>query len=227
MGKSFGAGATVALALLSGGASACAARFAAPATPPDPSRTMGVVTDVCDEDPMEHVDFAVREIAPFRIRYLPGTAAERDLVGIAETRRKALQNITRALHVDEPRTLELSFAPNPLAAMAHKIKGGGASPWGGRVMALYLEHPNTYERQRFGHELTHVVGFHLDPDHREHLPIVVEGLAELLDQSGREPHRTFADVLRARGIAPRDAVMLGDRDVEDVDYPKAHSFVGT
>jgi hypothetical protein len=188
---------------------------AAPTPPPAPLVTMRC----SDATAMPEAKF---DEGDFRVHAIPGTDADRDRKEIAGRRKKAIAEISARLDVTEDRIVELWLSPNRAAAAAHGLSAGQTRR--ARVEVLYLGAPESYERLRYGHEMTHVVTQNLDHD-RRHLPLVDEGVAEVFDQSGRDLHRAFAQIIRADGKTVDEALVTPADESTSVKYPKAGSFM--
>lgn len=184
-----------------------------------------LITDLCDDDPMINIDFVSQYSGSFNLYYLPGTPAERDREVILSKRNYALEVISTALKIKETRIIDIYMSPNRLAAEAHNVKSGVAFPWKGRIEVLYLDDPQTYERSRFGHEVTHVLAYNLDPHHLYHLKLIDEGLAEIFDQSGRNYHQAFVQECMAYKSELASEILLNKDDIYVYSYPKAASFI--
>jgi len=178
-----------------------------------------------DSDPMTDVELIVRDHGRFRVAYLPGTAAERDIDHLVKLREEAMVKIMATLGVVENRKLMLTLSPSRAAAEAHGVAGGRTDPATGNMEVLYLPDEDTYEHQRYGHELTHAIIHGLDPDHDGHLKLVDEGIAELFDQSGRDLHADFVQDMRMHGEALEKGTEIDDADARVESYPKAGSFM--
>jgi hypothetical protein len=184
-----------------------------------------LTTDWCNDDTKANVDFLSYSSGSFNLHYLPGTAAERDREEILDKRNSALVNILETLQVQEDRIIDIYMVPNRRCAMAHNIRTGAAFPWKADIHVLYLDQPQTYERIHYGHEVTHIAAFHIDPDHLYHFRILEEGLAEFLDRSGRNYHQSFVQECFAYKLDLQTAVQLNEDDVLCRSYAKAASFI--
>jgi hypothetical protein len=184
-------------------------------------------TDWCDDDAMTSVPFRSFERDRVRIDVLPGTAAERDAASILARHVAARDRIARALGVRDERTLVVRLAPSRAAAKSHHMEAGMAFPAQARIEALYLDAEDSYEHLQYGHEVTHVLAWLLDPTPRAHLKLVEEGLAEVFDQSGRDLNRELANVLLASDKTIADVTGFDQDDVFGRNYAKAGSFMQT
>lgn len=117
------------------------------------------------------------------------------------------------------------MSPSRLAAKAHNVRSGSADPWQGWIQVLYLDESHTYERSRYGHELTHVLAYNLDPNHLYHLKLIDEGLAQFFDQSGCNYHQDFVQECRAYKSDLETSIQLIQDDIFAYSYPKAASFI--
>jgi hypothetical protein len=187
-----------------------------------------LATQWCADDAMAAAQLTAVERDGVRLEYLPGTAAERDAAAILDHEIAARARIASALGVHDERTLVVRLAPSRAAAASHHIQGGKAFPEQARIEALYLDGEDTYEHVHYGHELTHVLAWRMDPSRAQHLRIIEEGLAEVFDQSGRDLDRELANQEVAAGHAPTQAIAFRDEDAAfAVDYAKAGSFMQT
>lgn len=150
-----------------------------------------LITDWCNDETYANVDFVSYSSGSFCLYYLPGTSAERDREDILDKRNSVLNRITGTLEIQEDRIIDIYMVPNRLSGQAHNTRGGSASPEQGSIQVLYLDHPQTYERIHYGHEVTHVAAYNIDLNHRYHLELLEEGLAEFFDGSGRNYHQVF------------------------------------
>ena len=189
-----------------------------------PSSATSLRTDACDEA-FADADWTVVESGHFVFHTIAGSAAHADLARIAAVREAAYDDIRAALEISEQPQLELYMSPNRVAAKAHGLSTGRAFPAAGRYEVVYTGAPDGYESVRYGHELTHVLAYHLDPGHVIHLGVLSEGLAEYLDQSGRDLHAAYASNL-ATAVETRTRVTeFEQRDVWGNNYGRAGSLV--
>ena len=179
----------------------------------------------CEGDAMAAAQFHALERDRVRIEFLPGTAADREAESILARRIDARDRISRALGVHDDRTLVVRLTPSRAAARAHHVEAGVAYPEDARIEALYLDGDDSYERVRYGHEVTHVLTWLLDPKHGPHFKLIDEGLAEAFDQSGRDLTAVFANELLATDRTVADATAFNNDDVFGRNYAKAGSFV--
>jgi hypothetical protein len=184
-----------------------------------------ITTDWCDDDTKANVDFLVYSSGSFNLYYLPGTAAERDREDILDKRNSALAYISETLEIQEDRTIDIYMVPNRRCAIAHHIRTGAALPWKAEIQVLYMDHPQTFERIHYGHEVTHVAAYNIDYDHLYHFRIIEEGLAEFFDRSGRNYHQVFVQECFAYKLDLETAIQLNEDDIVCKSYAKAASFI--
>lgn len=184
-----------------------------------------LVTDTCDDDSYADVEWDSFESDHFVLYTLPGTAANIEVESIAAVREAAYDDIRASLGLDEEPIIEVYLSPNRTAAGAHGVSTGRAYPWASRYEVIYTGHRDGYESVRYGHELTHVLAYRLDPSHWMHLGVLSEGLAELLDQSGRNLHAAYADNLVAGMETRTRLTRFEDSDVWGNNYGRAGSLV--
>ncbi|MGD2092824.1 MAG: hypothetical protein PVH61_42060 [Candidatus Aminicenantes bacterium] len=184
-----------------------------------------ITTDWCNDDTKANVDFLGYSSGSFNLYYLPGTAAERDREEILDKRNSALVYIIERLEIQEDRIIDIYMVPNRLCALAHHLRTGAAFPWKADIHVLYMDHPQTFERIHYGHEVTHVAAYNIDLDHLYHFRILEEGLAEFLDRSGRNYHQVFVQECFAHKLDLETAIQLNQDDVSCKSYAKAASFI--
>jgi hypothetical protein len=184
-----------------------------------------LTTDWCNDDTKANVDFLSYSSGSFNLHYLPGTAAEREQEEILDKRNSALVHILETLEIQEDRIIDIYMVPNRLCAKAHHIKTGAAFPWKAYIQVLYMDQPQTFERIHYGHEVTHIAAYNIDPDHLYHFRILEEGLAVFLDGSGRNNHQVFVQECFAFKLDLETAIQLNQEDVLCRSYAKAASFI--
>jgi hypothetical protein len=184
-----------------------------------------MVTDLCDDESYADVEWASFESEHFVLHTLPGTAAHADVAMIAVAREAAYDEIRASLGIEEEPVIEVYLSPNRLAADAHGVSARRAFPEAYRYEVVYTGHGNGYESVRYGHELTHVLAHRLEPSHSLRLGVLVEGLAEYLDQSDRDLHAAYANNLVA-GVETRARLTrFEDSDVSGANHGRAGSLV--
>ncbi len=156
-----------------------------------------VTVDLCDDSSFSGVAMLTASSAHFLFNFLPGTAAEEQIETIAANRERAYANIRTALGISAEPVITVYLSPNRVAAAERKLGTGVAWPGADRYDVIYTGAPDSFESSHFGHELTHVLAYYLDPAHTMHLPFLDEGIAQLLDQSGIDLHRHYAQKLNA------------------------------
>jgi hypothetical protein len=180
-----------------------------PADPPAP-----VATDACDESTHAADAWASSSSAHFTAYYLPGTAAETDIGSILAAREAAYTDIQNKLGIASSPTITVYLSPNRLAASAKGKSTGNAFPGADRYEVVYTGVANSFENTRVGNLLTRVLEYHLDPANTTRIPLLTTGVAEYLDQSGRDLHDAYALQLHA-GLETR--VRVASFDAGDVN----------
>lgn len=162
-----------------------------------------------------------------RLEYnvLGGTAAERDLGTIVVQREAAYDVIRETLRVTQEPRIAFFFSPSRAAALAHNVGFGVAYPGSDRVEVVYSGAKQGYENVSYGHELTHVLAYYIDPSHTYRLDILSEGLAEFLDQSGRNLHASYAAQLTAQAETRTYVTDFEWSDLQGRNYGRAGSLV--
>ena len=191
-----------------------------PASPPAP-----VVTDACDDSTYDGVNWATYTSAHFAVNVLPGTAAEADITSILAKREQAYDAIRSALGISAAPTITVYLSPSRVAAGA-KGKGLGQSfPGQDRIEAVYTGTADSFEVKQHGLLLTRTLEYYLDATQTRRHPFLAAGLAEALDQSGRNLHDAYALRIRA-GIENRTRmVSLESTDLTGRNTGRAGSLV--
>ena len=191
-----------------------------PTSPPAP-----VATDLCDESSFAGTDWVFSSSAHFTAYYLPGTDAERDIATILAKREAAYENIRAALGIAASPTITVYLSPNRVAAGAKGRSMGSAYPGLDRYEVVYSGAADSFENARVGNLLTRTMEYHVDPANARRLPILSTGLAELLDQSGRNLHDAYAQRLIA-GVETRVRVTsFESNDLSGKNVGRAGSLV--
>ncbi len=184
-----------------------------------------VPTDGCDDPSYLEADWQTTESGALRLHVLPGSAAEHDLADIAATRQRAYDDIREALAIEAAPVLDLYLSPSRVAAQQLGVGAGLAYPGEDRLEVIYTGSADGYETRHYGHELSHLLAYYIDPARAYHLPLFEEGLAEVLDQSQRDLHRAYAANLVA-GVELRSRLAgFDDGDVWGSNYGRAGSLV--
>ena len=170
--------------------------------------------------------FISSESTHFTIRFVPGSAAERDLSAIIANRERAYKQISSRLSVLSNKKITITIFPDRESTPSGF--GTGVTADGETIAVNYFNFTPCYEQTRYGHELTHALSSQLLQRHHS-LPLLTEGLAEYLDQSGRNLHAELALSSRIMGCRPNPRVEGADLSREgfgsEIAYPKAGSFV--
>lgn len=181
--------------------------------------------DACDDAPHAAEGWQQGVSQHVVINFFAGTAADRDQADILAKREAAYTTIRSALGVTAEPVVTEFLSPSRIAASANG-RGFGVSYLGAnRIEVIYTGAPDSYEANRYGHEMTHILESYLDPANPRRHPFLSEGLAEYLDQSGRDMHEAYALQLLA-GLETRVRISsLETRDASARNYGRAGSFV--
>lgn len=180
-------------------------------------------TDFCDEPAFGKETWVEATRDKIKLRYVPGTAAEKDLEKIAEVRNKLYTKISATLGVADAGVVTIVLSPNRATAKANGLAKGAAYPGSNRIEVLWLGDAGSYEVSAPGHELTHIISAKIDGA-SNHLGVLTEGLAEYLDESGRDLHDAYVRDLRA-SIDASYVTRFSDADLWGYNYGRAGSFV--
>ena len=182
-------------------------------------------TDRCDD--AAHAGEAWKQTAShhFALNFFAGTPADLDQSDILAKREAAYNEIRTALGVTQEPLVTAYLTPSRLAASANGRGAGTAYPGQNRIEVLYTGADDSYESNRYGHELTHILEAYIDPVNLRRHPFMSEGLAEYLDQSGRDMHAAYAQQLLAGMETRVRLTTLESRDVSARNYGRAGSFV--
>ena len=169
--------------------------------------------------------FISSESPHFIFSYVRGGAAERDLPLIAAARERAYKVITSFLGDPGGDKIKVTLYPDRESALS----GGGAGfTKGEAVSVIYFDFSPCYEKVSYGHELTHALSWRLLGG-RHSVPLLAEGLAEYLDQSGRDLHEWLSYKSRILDYGGRfsaeDADLAYGKEFSSLSYTKAGSFV--
>ncbi|MBI5211558.1 MAG: hypothetical protein HY927_16435 [Elusimicrobia bacterium] len=173
--------------------------------------------------------FVSSESAHFVFYYVEGTAAERDLGQIIAKREKALSVITTALGVVPGQKISIYLYPTRESTESGQGTGKAFNDCSG-ASVNYFDFSPSYERTHYGHELAHLISCRLSGGRHE-LPILAEGLAEILDQSGRDMHEEASSCVRIYGertwlrVEPDKDFEYSSFHHSRCNYAKAGSFV--
>lgn len=180
--------------------------------------------DACDDPVYAGHDWSAATFGPVTLRFLEGTAAALDLRSIGQARLSAYHDIQQFLGQTADPQVTVVLSPNRAAAVHHGHGVGGASVEKAQVEVIYTGAADSYERLRPGHELAHVLAGRAAGGGKR-LPLLDEGLAELLDASGRDHHQAYVDQLLAGAVPNGFVAQFDDRDVWGKNYGRAGSFV--
>ena len=153
--------------------------------------------EACDDPTYVETPYSSTSSGHFTAYYIPGTAAEGDLAAIFAAREAAYADITSKLGVTTEPTISIYLSPSRVAAQAKNRGYGNAFPGQDRYEVIYTGAPGSFEVARPGNLLARTLEYHLDTANAKRIPILSVGLAEVLDQSGRDLHDAYAQQLHA------------------------------
>jgi hypothetical protein len=189
---------------------------------PDP---VAVATDYCDENPYVGATWQSYASPHFTLNYLPNTPADTDHLVIANRLELAYADIRTQLGITAEPSLTINLSPSRTAAATFGLGFGRGWPSLGRYDVIYTGAYDSYEVVRYGQMLTLMLDYHVDATNRSRVSLLTTGVAEYLDQAGRDLHHAYALQLDA-GIESR--VHLAEFDARDVygrNPGRAGSFV--
>jgi len=196
-----------------------------PAPEVPPAEAVPVATDFCDDSAHTTASWHQYTTTHFTLSYLPDTPAARDRMKIASRLESAYAMIRGQLGVAAEPMFTVNLSPNRVAAVAHNKSFGRGWPNLGRYDVIYTGEYDSYEVQRYGQLLTLMLNYHVDPQNRERVSFLTTGVAEYLDQSGRDLHESYAMQLEA-GLESRvRPAELDSKDVQGRNVGRAGSFV--
>lgn len=169
--------------------------------------------------------FVSSESPHFIFHYVKNSAAGRDLAAITANRERAYGIISAALGEASGGKINITFYPDRESTPSGFGEG---STSGDSISAVYFDFSPCYEKISYGHELAHALSFRLLRG-RHSVPLLAEGMAEYLDQSGRNLHEWLSYKSRILGYQPPFRVENADLaygdDLSSLSYTKAGSFV--
>ena len=170
-------------------------------------------------------NWKISESEHFIYKYLPGSAAVKDIKQIIKNREIAYKNISEFLGIKTEKKIILYFVPDLKTATELKMMVDAAVPHLNFASLIYNEHPLCREKVSFGHEIAHLLTYYWDKQ-IYHLEILEEGLAVYLDQSGSNKHVDFLNVIKyCMGKVPVDLTFDVEQKSKSVNYAKAGSLV--
>jgi hypothetical protein len=188
-----------------------------------PKPRKALATDYCDEPTFMTTPWIEKVDGNITYRFAAGSAAERDLVDITDARRKRYDEIAEFFGVTAPVAVKIVLSPNRLAAVKHGYGLGWSVLSKSTAEVVYTGDEGSFEKRSPGHELAHVVGSKVDGA-LYHMPFLDEGVAELLDGSGRDLHASYINEIRA-SYNTVSVTRLTSNDVNGGSYGRAGSFV--
>ncbi|HBB67796.1 MAG: hypothetical protein A2X28_03660 [Elusimicrobia bacterium GWA2_56_46] len=169
--------------------------------------------------------FVSSESPHFIFHYVKDSAAGREMAAIAANRERAYAAISAALGEAPGGRIDITFYPDRGSTPSGFGEG---STSGDSISAVYFDFSPCYEKISYGHELAHALSFRLLGG-RHSVPLLAEGMAEYLDQSGRDLHEWLSYKSRILGYQSRFSVENADlaygNDLSSLSYTKAGSFV--
>jgi hypothetical protein len=169
--------------------------------------------------------FVSSESPHFVFSYVRGGAADRDLELISAARERAYKVITAFLGGQAGDKIKITLYPDREFALSG---GGAGSTRGDAISVVYFGFSPSYEKVSYGHELAHALSYRLLGG-RHSVPLLAEGMAEYLDQSGRDLHEWLSYKSRILGYGGRFRVEAADLAYGDgfssLSYTKSGSFV--
>ncbi len=192
---------------------------------PVPAEPSEVTTDFCDDNAYANVTWQTYYSPHFQLNYLPNTAAATDRLAIAARLENAYTEIRANLGVTTQPIFTVNLSPSRTAATQHGRGFGVAWPNLNRYDVIYTGTYDSFEVVRPGSLMTWMLDYQVDSQNRSRLSILTTGLAEYLDQSGRDMHAAYALQLEA-GIESRVRIAeLDNRDVNGRNPGRAGSLV--
>lgn len=184
-----------------------------------------LVADLCDDPSYADAPWANASSLHVTINFIAGTAADRDRTEILSRLESAYQANRAALGIVATPFFTIYLSPSRTAAIAKGRAFGMSWPGENRAEEIYTGAADSYEVNRFGHELTHLLEYYIDTNAQRRHPFLSEGLAEYLDRSGRDLHQAYAQQLIAGNESRVRVASLEQRDVSAKNYGRAGSFV--
>lgn len=175
---------------------------------------------------LKSLDFLLKETEHFRLYYLPGTDAEREIEEIAANREQGFEIISDFLKVVVSEKISIYLFPSDKDSYCPtwgKTFAGRTIPEAGMIGLAYTADPESFEKVNFGHELTHALEFSLLPPGRRVPPFLREGIADYLCLSGVDMHLRLA---RFINVAMVDVPLeLTGEKLNRAEYMESASFV--
>ena len=180
--------------------------------------------DCSNLDDYSATAYASASSGHFTAYYIPGTAAETDLANIFAARESAYADIAAKLGLTAEPTISIYLSPNRLAAQAKGRSYGNAFPGQDRYEVVYSGAAGSFEVARPGNLLARTLEYHLDTANAKRIPILSVGLAEVLDQSGRDLHDAYAQQLHANVETRVRVTSFDSADVSGKNVGRAASL---
>jgi len=169
--------------------------------------------------------FVSSESSHFVLIYARGGAAAGDIADIIAKRERAYAAITAFLGDSGGGKIKIKLYPDRSSALS---AGGAGRTMGDDISVVYFAFSPCYEKVSCGHELTHALSYRLLGG-RHSVPLLAEGLAEYLDQSGRDPHEWLS--YKSRILARDGPLKVEEADLaygpgfSSLSYTRSGSFV--
>jgi len=169
--------------------------------------------------------FVSSESPHFVITYARGGAGAADLGRVIADREGAYAAITAFLGDPGGGKINIKLYPDRSSALSD---GGAGRTTGDDISVVYFAFSPCYEKISYGHELTHALSCRLLGG-RHSVPLLAEGLAEYLDQSGRNPHEWLS--YKSRILAGYGRFKVEEADLaygpgfSSLSYTRSGSFV--
>jgi hypothetical protein len=179
----------------------------------EPPPVEALVTDMCDEPTYDSAPWKDEVSTHFWLTFPADSAPDRDRAAIASRLESAYADIRMQLGIAEEPTLYVNLSPSRNAAAANGMGMGIGWPAYQRYDVVYTGAPDSYEVNQYGQMLTASLDYYMDSAHRYRVPVLATGVAELLDQSGRDLHEAYAKQLVAGN---ESRVRIAELDEDDV-----------
>jgi len=171
------------------------------------------------------IKWCVKKSKHFIIKFPKNTHIETDIDVIVEKRENAYNKISNFLKAKSDRLLTLYFSPNIEFCIANKMLIQAAVPHQFFASLVYDEHPLSFEKLKYGHEIAHLLVYFWDRK-MYHLEFLEEGLATMLDMSGINYHLNYLEKIQYLISKKLTDFSLEISHISNnTSYEKAASFV--
>ena len=171
------------------------------------------------------IKWCVKKSKHFIIKFPKNSHIETAIDVIVDKRENAYNTISDFLKVKSDRLLTLYFSPSVEFCIANEMLVQASVPHQFFASLVYDEHPLSFEKCKYGHEIAHLLVQFWDRK-MYHLEFLEEGLATILDMSGINYHLNYLE--KVQYLFNRK---LTDFSLEisyfsnNTSYEKAASFV--